>query len=654
MKGLAALLSAGLVASSLPASAAAQNFQDPNEVALDGAQASTEEREAWTLIEEGRHVRARELAEKILRSHADSFMAQMVLGFAQHYAEDNLPRALYHLDRALALYEKRFGDHPGPTLPWRWHSAILRELSDVHGDMEHHAQKLAFIARYNQLYDPDMIAERAWPLMKLGNYPEAHLAAELGLATDRVGERIIALNALCAIEFEAGNDGQSYEACKRAIDDGYASGGASAVDLTNFAEASRSLFKLDEAERVSLEATTALPSWYGNPWMDLAELYVRQGRFGEALAALKLVPEYRMKRPPHARDADRNELRRVLASFLLMLAKPEQAYEVTGRAIAAPERRAHNSRDPAQDRTVLALLDRRARRMAAEIVLERAASQPWYERPLQWGRALLLRLQARESAAIVQRLLSDDKRLVGSFRIGTASAAIMPPWLLGELCAVLGPGVVHEAVARARRLDHRAGAAPYYDAVAAEVAWTVGDMSQVGALAERALRGLGPSEVLLQARVYALAADAARARGQMQRARMRYDAAFQRDPGVFRRLEIPLAVEIRAVGGPSADEAAQMLARSPRFTQARGGLTLAVRANGPSARVCLSGEQGQLITCAEIEARSQKPGQSYAAHIAEEALRQLFSPRVDLTQMDINSLDGQNLSSRDALQTIFE
>ena len=159
----------------------------------------------------------------------------------------------------------------------------------------------------------------------------------------------------------------------------------SAVDLTNFAEASRSMFKLDEAERVSLEATTALPSWFGNPWMELAELYVRQGRFGEALSALKQVPAYRMKRPPHVRDADRNEMRRVLASFLLMLSKPEQAFEVTGRAIAAPERRAHNSRDPGQDRTVLALLDRRARLMSAQLVLERGASEPWYKRPLEWA-----------------------------------------------------------------------------------------------------------------------------------------------------------------------------------------------------------------------------------------------------------------------------
>jgi tetratricopeptide (TPR) repeat protein len=635
------------------APAAAQNLEDPSEVPRESA-ISAAEIEAFTQVEEGKYVRARELAERILAKDKSSFVAHMVLGLAQHYGEDNLPRSLFHLDRALALYEQRFSNRPGPDAPQGWHKVLLRELADVHGDMEHPARRLALIARYNELYDPDMIAERAWSLMKLGRYQEAHLAAELGLSTQRIDERVIALNALCAIEFEAGNDGQSYEACRRAIEDGYLTGSVSAVDLTNFAEASRSLFKLDEAERVSLEATTARASWYGNPWMDLAELYVRQGRFAEALAALKQVREYRKQRPPHVRDADRNELRRVLASFLLALAKPEQAFEVTGRAIAAPERRAHNSRDPAQDRTVLALLDRRGRRMDAELLLEQAATEPFYRRPLAWARALYLRLQARQSGALVQRLLADDARLVGSFRIGTASAAIMPPWLVGELCEVLGPGVVAQAIARAHSRDHREGAGAYYDAVAAEVAWASDEPAKAGKLADRSLAQLGPSEVLLQARVMAIAADAALARGQMAVARARYDDAFQRDPGIFRRLEIPVAVEIRSSGGGVARDAAEMLERSPRFESRRGGLGLSVRVNGSSADVCLSGVQGAQIACAQVDATRKPKDTNIAAYVAQETLRQLFAPRLDLSQTEINSLDGQNLNSRDALKTLFQ
>ena len=123
---------------------------------------------------------------------------------------------------------------------------------------------------------------------------------------------------------------------------------------------------------------------------------------------------------------------------------------------------------------------------------------------------------------------------------------------------------------------------------------------------------------------------------------------------IFRRLEVPVAVEIRSAGGSSANEAAQMLDRSPRFEQRRGGLGLSVRLSGASASACLSGQQAQLIACAQIDITHKPAGRSIAAYVAQETLRQLFAPRIDLSQTEINSLDGQNLTSRDALKTLFE
>ena len=81
----------------------------------------------------------------------------------------------------------------------------------------------------------------------------------------------------------------SYEACRRALDYARSRGDVSTVDLTNFSEAARSLFRFDEAESTLLEATRSRVSWYGNPWVDLADLYVRQGRFAEAGDALQGV-----------------------------------------------------------------------------------------------------------------------------------------------------------------------------------------------------------------------------------------------------------------------------------------------------------------------------------------------------------------------------
>jgi tetratricopeptide (TPR) repeat protein len=661
------LLLAGVLLALQPG-ARAQNMVAPEEAVAPDPGVTPQELEAFEHADAGRHVKARELAEKIVAKDANSFAGHFVLGLVQHYAEANLPSSLYHLSLARTLYEKKFGNEPGGEQPWRWHAALIKELAGVYGDMEKHEEKLALIARYNELYEPHLIAERAWPLMKLGKYKEARMAAELGLNSDRTGQRVVALNALCAIEFEAGNDGASYEACKRAVDDAGSRGGlVSAVDLTNFAEASRSLFKLDEAERIAIEATTALPSWYGNPWMELGELYVRQGRFAESLSALRKMPEYRMQRPPHVRDVDRGETRRVLASFLLVMGKADDAFDVTGRAIAAPDRRAHNSRDPAQDETVISLLDRSARLSSAQLALEEAAVLPWYERPKQWLTALVRGFEARRSAARIAKLLDDDTRLSGMFRIGQASAAIMPPWIVGDLVTVLGPGVAKAASERAGKNDKRPGASAYYDAIAAEVAWATGNDTSAIAIAERAIAALGPGEVLLAARLHALAADAAR-RGELwERAGVHYDGAFQRDPGVLRRLGLPVAVRVRTEGALGS-EVADMLERSPRFERADSGLTLTVQADRASARVCLVSTQGQMLSCAEVDAVATSKANAAAAakdgkpvstppwteHVAREALRQLFAPRVDLSQTDIHSLDGQNLSGRDALRSVLE
>ena len=250
--------------------------------------------------------------------------------------------------------------------------------------------------------------------------------------------------------------------------------------------------------------------------------------------------------------------------------------------------------------------------------------------------------------------MTDDERLTGMFRIGTARSAILPPWLAGELVDVLGPGVVHEALNRARARDKRPGVAAYYDAVAAEVEWVSGDEDSAVKLADRAMAQLGPSEVLLQARALAVAADAARQAGKLSVARARYDAAFQRDPGVFRRLEVPVAVEISSGGGDVAGTIADMLARSPRFDSERGGLRLEVRGDRKAARVCLSGDGGQVIECADVQAKAGEDADGFTARAAQEVMTQLFAPRVDLSQMDINSLDGQNLSGRDALQNVFD
>ena len=401
-----------------------------------GAAGEPDEIRAWQLVATKKFVEAREAGEAIVARRADSYLGHFILANAYHYGEANFPRALFHAEKALGLFEKAHTEAP-PSSVVVWHRRMLIEAAQAHADLEHYREQLALYARFDRIYDPDTQAARAWPLMKLRRFDAARQAARSGLESGMDFQVDIALNAFCAIEFEAGNDDASYEACRQALDHARSSlEGANAVDLTNFAESARAAFRFDEAERTLLEATEAEAAWYGNPWLELGELYTRAGRFAEAFQALKEVQAYRAARPPHVQDSDRNESRRALATFFLAIGRYPEAREITEKALVMPDRRSHNSRDPFQDRAVVALVDRAAQRAMAAETLERAAAAGFGDRLLAHAQSLLFRLGGWMSGRQAVQLLADEERLVGTFQIGTSKAAIVQPWVVGELVQV--------------------------------------------------------------------------------------------------------------------------------------------------------------------------------------------------------------------------
>ncbi len=615
---------------------------------LEGEDASAEELLLWDLVERQRYVKAREEAEKYVAREPNSFVGHLALGQAQQYGEANFPKALFHENRALELFEAKYGETPDLTQPWRWHARILTALSLTHSHLEHFDEQLDYMRRFNELYTPQLKAELAWPLMKKRAFVEARMAAEEGLDTGDPFQIERAKNALCAIEFESGDDQKSYEACRDAVD--YARvhfGSATPVDLGNYAEAARSVFRFDEAERLLIEATDGGVSWYGNPWIELADLYMRAGRFAEALSALREVPRHRAARPAHVRDSDRNEARRSLASFLLLMGRPDEALRITDKAVVLPDRRAHNSRDSEQDRSIAALLDREARLALAEMTIEKATALPWYSRTWARTEATWLRFQAWMSGRRAARYLDDESRLIGTFAIGTSRSAVMPPWLVGDLSDVLGPGVVRVAVEEVRVDDPREGAPPYYDAVLAEVALDQNQYDEAMEHAEKALGMLQPGDTLLRERVRGVLA---RATPDPRQAAAIYEEILASDPGSFRRSRTALPVSIEASSSDLDQEIAMALRRSPRFARSDDGLRIQVS----EGSVCLFGRTGTAWGCSEVgEPGEDDPEIPYAQRVVDSFHQQVFSPRVDLSRIDINSLDGSNRVTRNPLDQLL-
>lgn len=617
-------------------------------------EADADETQAFEAVRDEKWVRARELATQILRRKPSSFVAHHVLALAQHEGEANFPVALREERLALDSFATIYGDPPRPGAPWRWHAMMLIELAQIQGDLEQHVDRLATLERYNALYQPRLVAEQAWSLMKLRRFNEARLVAREGLASGDPRQVEIALNALCAVEFEAGEYGRSYQACKAALDNGRQSyGGPAVVDLTNFAEAARTELQLAESERALLEATGIDDGGYGNPHLELGELLLREGRLPQALDHLREVTSVRMRRVPSMRDSDRNESMRALAELYLVAGRYEDAVRITSRAVVMPDRRGHNSRDPALDRAMVALLDRAARLALAGRIVESTAGGPWLARITGFVQATKLRFEAWQSGRKVVEWLDDESRLVGCLQIGLASGGITPPWLVSDLSEILGPAVFRSAVQKARRSDHRPLARAYYDAMEAEAWLRSGSEDRAGRLAAQALSGLQPEEGLLAARTEAIYAQASIEAGRSANAARSFEHALRVDPSVLRRLGIALPARVRSSGGELARAVRDRLEAGGRFDDDHASFTVEVRAERARITVCLRGPSRSL-GCETTTRSGRQDDDAFAARAVTAFYDSVLAPDLGIDARMISALEGPQRTERRPLDAVFQ
>ncbi|HEY3356690.1 MAG TPA: tetratricopeptide repeat protein [Polyangia bacterium] len=595
-----------------------------------------EELQAYGLAKVDRYVKAREVAEQVLKARPDSYVAHFVLGLAQYYGEGNLPRALWELRTARHLFERRYGPTPSPGAPWRWHSEILVELADLLGDMDRLQEKLEALDAHDRNYQPQLYAERTWPLMKLGRYDEARAMVKKAIATGRTRQRKVALTSLCAIESEAGTREDSYRACRAAAEEVRASRHDGTAEFSNAGEAALGMLKLDEAERDFLESTQRPVTLYGNPWAKLVDLYLREGRIAEAVSAMKQVHTYRRRKPAYVDQLSQAETDQLAALLLLALGRDADALPITGRALDRPDRRGGISSQKEQAEAGTAILDRMARRQAAaQLAEERAVAGTWAKAKLLWQETRL-RVEAWTSGRRASVLMASRRRLVATIRPSFSGGADVPVWVGGELVDILGPGIVAQAVALARREETAPAAAPYFDAIDAEVALARGDDRGALDLAWRALRNLPSAEVLLSARVAAIGAAAARRLGETTIELGLLGDVMQKDPTAVRRLGLALPVAVTSDGSAVANRAAAFVRKSPRFRAGGGGFTVAATAGS----VCLATGAGAVLACGQAQPRAGEDHDAFARRLVAELHRRAFSPRIDMSQTDVRSLDG--------------
>lgn len=650
------------------------------------ANATPLEQQAYNLYAENKLLTARRIAEKVLAQNPSSVVGHYVMGAVYRRAEGVLPTAMYHLGKAREIYEGPFGRSRfhGVTSPL--HREILFNIQLVAGEMEEWDYQLHVLEYHDMLYDPDLLAEHAWPLIQLGQYEAARQFAEVAVRSRDAYQKSLGLNALCAIEGEARQRKLYYDACMAALDNAQRRaardnetdpehGTAVAVHAYNAALSAQAMLRPDEVEDLALKGTRRFEFTPANPWRLLTRLYVDQGRTDDALNALREMHRWRRRQPPHLRDQDRAETDVAFATLLLVAGETEISYGAVSRAIDRPDRRALTSGKAEQALGAHALLRRAIQLTRAERRAEEISTLGFFDRLFGPLEVAWMRLQTWGDEERVVSVLADESILEATFLLFVQGGLDpMPVWLLGDLIDILGPGVVESALDRAESTDSYEALQPYRQALRAEIALRRGDESRARSLAKQALESLPPTEALLRARVAAVGAEAARGQGRTEDSVGLFEQAMQLDGGVVRRLglSIPARVEVSASGSIARDVGA-MLRRSPRLDRSRAGFLVRVEGGGESLRVCLYSRQNALLSCTETltprtpepeegasgareGAESRAEGARQEPETADEFARRValafheraFAMPVQLTTADINSLDGRVTASEEA------
>ena len=608
---------------------------------------SEQEQELLRLIRSEKYILAREKAEKLLRRRPGSIIASYTMAMVYHDEEANLPRALYHIRLTEQRLIKRFGRRPSDPQARVWHRKILREAADILGEMDRRAPQLAVMDRADQLYRPRMDRGRIWPLMKLHRFDEAtRLARKLALSS-KEHERIHGLNGLIAIASEQLRPRQCFREGIKAVT---ATSYRSCILDYNTAEAAFAVYRFSEAERLSQKSVQAsIQDCPSSAYSHLANLYLLRADFQRAMEAVKSSRKSGVQKRYRQQFEMGNTAR--LARLLYTLGKFHKAHDLASRILAAPDREGLSSFSKEVMKVIYSVDHHAANLAKVEALWEQASVRPLTQRPAIWAEIATLNGKAWVTRRRVARLLSGkEDHLLHLLR---PYLKPMQPWTAGELIPMVGGGVMLQAIRRLRVMETmKQQTAPYFDSLETELLLRQGQTARALTLAHKALSKLPKDEVLLRGRTEALAASAAWKLGRRKLAERHFHGVLQRYPTALRILRIRLPVTVRASAGRLATLVGKTALSSRRLTTGDLGFTVRVTGDHKALRLCLEARGGRRLACTvasprghkkDSEARAFKEARTdeqRAALALDRFHIKVFAPRIDLTQRDINSLDG--------------
>lgn len=608
-----------------------------------------QEQQALADIDAEKFVHLRELTRKMMEdpSTRDRFQTFYFMGVVLHNGEGDLPRAKWYLDEAIKRFDTKYGNPPDRSAPWGWLEKMIFEQAGVTGEMDLYQDQIDTWKRLDALYahiygmpNPVVNVFYSWPLMKLGKEQQARDALRRAMVSDS-NELVVVqvLNSLGALEMETDHPQACYRAFQKLVQEVRRHGWPMTnTYLRNAGEAAGCLLRFDEAERYFLEATEIFdPNSFSNPWWDLASLYLSQARFPESVSALKKCHKWTFDSAPKFMQQSWAANQQLTCEILLQLGMTEHAYRIAQAFIDRPDRKGGDSVQRDQWEAANMMIFREAalaRRQALQEEMLWTKGWAWWK--LLWAQrdlAWQAYLKGQQAASTIV----SHGRIHSALRYAYAPGTVLVPnYVRVELATLLGPGTTLAALdeLEAKNFESLELERPYLNTIRFEALARLGRNGEAMTLLDKIEETLPASERLLKTRVLARAAQICQSAGEEEKAMRYLQQVMAQAPGMLRQLHIALPVQFKDDGSAVAQSVVSMCRRSPRFTEAASGFSVEVSASG--ARL-LDPNQNIL---AQVQLGPLKKGEEPASVLTRNIHDRFFAAQIDLSQLDIGSLDG--------------
>ena len=622
------------------------------------SKATEKEREAFLAERQGKYAKAQKLCNEILGENPDSIPALYALAGARAFGETDLTYALYLIRRARKLAQRKGVKNPKDQDACEWYIRTLDREHWILSDLDRSEEVIRTLELIGQAYEP-LIWDQIWPLLKLERFDEAQAKIDECIQKGQFVET--ARNGLIAMKDRMRNRKRTYEISSELID----GNSESPVIWSNAALAALQVFKIEEAEqRFNKSIDLGVPDFNGTAYVYLAQLYVEQGRFPEAMTAMKRTQLTRSQRELYTLQQDEARTQKALAQLTLGLGRHEKAENYARKAAADSDRAGSSSNSKnvldAGNQIVLwtvlnfsrehlreKIASSKNTAIADRIALQKLNTELW-----------MLARQFRKNTRgdLLVHTMRPRPNAAPGMEVGVA------PWFRASATQMVPFGVANAAVSEAIEIETYENASPYFEAMKAELALEGGQNKKALDLAKSALQNLLPGDKLLRARVNAIAGEAARRNGDLQQAFVHWESTLRDFPQAFRLLDLSLPVSIEHDDTKETIDLAKRLFRSPRFFKNDEGYTIQLNKQdgGISFQFVLSDSSihisglveptesvQQTAENSDEDSTSQSDDGDLIAKTAMEIHEQLMFPVVDMSQTDLSSLDGSPTAIRD-------